>query len=60
MNSPAQAGSVAGQQLLLMDTITEQENLIKSGLYCPKQQDLSIPVRTGSVSEIMEINIEFR
>ncbi len=26
----------------------------------PGNQDLSIPVRTGSVSEIMEINIEFR
>jgi uncharacterized protein len=26
----------------------------------PGRQDLSIPVRTGSVSEIMEINIEFR
>ena len=26
----------------------------------PGYQDLSIPVRTGSVSEIMEINIEFR
>ena len=26
----------------------------------PGHQDLSIPVRTGSVSEIMEINIEFK
>ena len=26
----------------------------------PGNQDLSIPVRTGSVSEIMEINIEFK
>ena len=26
----------------------------------PGRQDLSIPVRTGSVSEIMEINIEFK
>lgn len=28
--------------------------------YMPGRQDFSVPVRTGSVSEIMEINIEFR